>query len=89
MLSEETVIDQITITEAGTILVRRALWIRRDDVRIGSPTYARTAYEPGSVSDAEATVVHQIAALVWTPEVIEAARARRANAFPAPVEPSA
>jgi hypothetical protein len=78
MLSEETVIDQITITEVGQILVRRATYLLRDGVRVPIPLYARVSYEPGmELLDGEDSRVRAIAQIVWTPEVIAAATARR------------
>jgi hypothetical protein len=76
-LTEETTLDQITVTDTGAILVRRAAWILRDGVRLGAPTYHRTSYDPGAALGAEASIVQKIAALVWTPDVIAAAVARR------------
>ena len=76
MLTEDTVLDQITITEDGTILVRRATYLLRDGVRAPNPQYHRTSYEPGSDVEHEDMRVRAIASLVWTEAVCEAARLR-------------
>jgi hypothetical protein len=84
MLSEETVIDQITITEIGQILVRRATYLLRDGVRVPIPLYDRRSYEPGAdLAADEDAVIRAVADLFWTPERIAAAVARREAApFP-------
>jgi len=86
MLTEETVIDRIEIDERGNVAVRRASFILRDGVRL-SPMYHRTVYEPGADLNAEASIVKAIAALVWTPDVIDTAIRHREAALAALVTP--
>ena len=81
MLTEETVIDRIEIDERGNIGVRRATFILRDGVRVQMPTYHRIAYEPGADLGTEDERVRQVAAVVWTDDVIAAAVARREHAL--------
>lgn len=79
MLTKEVVLDKIEITETGAIQVRRATYILEDGKRIAGPTYHRSAYEPGRDVAAEAPLVRNVAALVWTPEVLTAHVARVAT----------
>ena len=77
MLTKETVIDQIEITELGAIHVRRATYFLEDGIRVSGPQYHRSAYEPGDAAIAkDDPKVQAHAALAWTPEVIAAYRAR-------------
>ena len=85
MLTEETVIDQIAITEVGQILVRRALYILRDGARATPAVYHRSSYEPGADLTHEDPRVQAIAAIVWTEPVLAAAAERREHAVPFPL----
>lgn len=78
MLTKETVIDKIEITEEGSVQVRRAIYIVENGVRIAGPMYHRSAYVPGDEKMAdEHAKVRVIAQAAWTPDVVEAARQRR------------
>jgi hypothetical protein len=69
-LTEETVIDQVSIDENGTIFVRRRLRVLRDGEAIAQ-SYHRTSHEPGSdLSNADAKV-QAISGAVWTQGVVE------------------
>ena len=70
-LQETKVIDQITVTENGTILYREATRITRDDEQIAQ-TFHRTSLVPGQDLTGQPEQVAAIAAVVWTPEVIAA-----------------
>ena len=68
-LAEEKVIDQITVTENGTVLYREATRILKDGTQIAQ-TYHRSSLAPASdLTDVPANVA-AICNLVWTPEVI-------------------
>jgi hypothetical protein len=70
-LTETKTIDQITVTENGTVLVREATRILKDGVQIAQ-TFHRWSFVPGSdVSEMPANV-KAICNTAWTPEVIEA-----------------
>ena len=70
-LTKNVVVDQITVTENGIVLVREATTIKEDGVEL-SKKYHRTSFTPGSnVSEMPANV-QAIAAATWTPEVIAA-----------------
>ena len=70
-LTETKVIDQITITENGTILYREATRILKDGEQIAQ-TYHRSSLSPASdLTDVPANVV-AIANAAWTDEVVTA-----------------
>ncbi len=70
-LTEEKVIDQITVTENGTILYREATRILKDGEQIAQ-TYHRSSLAPASdLTDAPANVA-AIANAAWTEEVVAA-----------------
>lgn len=77
-LTETKVIDQITVTENGTILVREATRIMRDD-EIVTQTYHRWSFAPGDDVSSMPENVQAIANLTWTPEVITAYVAAQQN----------
>ena len=70
-LTEETVIDQITVLEDEQIQVRRATKILRDGVEI-SRTYHRHVVAPGADVSAEDVRVRNVANLLHTDAVIAA-----------------
>lgn len=70
-LSKEMVVDQITVTENGTVLYREATRILEDGNQI-SQTYHRTSLAPeADLATAPANVV-AICNVAWTPEIIAA-----------------
>jgi hypothetical protein len=70
-LTETKTIDQITITENGTILYREATRILKDGEQIAQ-TYHRSSLAPASdLTDVPANVV-AIANVAWTPDVVTA-----------------
>jgi hypothetical protein len=70
-LTEEKVIDTITVTENGTILYREATRILKDGEQIAQ-TYHRSSLAPASdLTDVPANVV-AIANAAWTPDVVTA-----------------
>lgn len=80
MLSEKTIIDQITVTDSNYILVREKTTILRDEQEIYS-TYHRSSYSPlDDVSECDQKI-KDIAAIIWTDEVKEAYRQTIAEAL--------
>ena len=81
-LSKETVVDQITVTENGIVLVREATRIMEDGNQI-SQTYHRSSLAPETdLTNVPANVV-AICNVAWTPEVVAAYKAEQAkNALP-------
>ena len=75
-LSEVKVIDKIEVVEDGTLQVREATRIMKDDQEIAK-TYHRWAFAPGSDVSAMPANVQAIAATVWTPELIAAYQAKQ------------
>ena len=73
-LSKETVVDQITVTENGTVLYREATRILKDGEQIAQ-TYHRSSLAPASdLTDVPANVA-AICNVAWTPEVVAAYQA--------------
>ena len=69
MFEEIKVIDQITATENGTILVREATRIIKDGQQIAQ-TFHRWSFAPGSDLTGMPDNVVAIANVTWTPQVI-------------------
>ena len=74
-LTKTTNIDQITVTENGTVLYREATRILEDGVEL-SKTYHRTTLVPASDLTNVPDNVVAIANITWTPEVISAYQAQ-------------
>jgi hypothetical protein len=70
-LTEIKVIDQITVTENGTILYREATRILKDGEQIAQ-TYHRSSLAPAADLTGIPDNVVAICNLTWTPEVITA-----------------
>ena len=80
-LTETKVIDQITVTENGTLLVREATRVLRDGEQIAQ-TYHRWSFTPGSDLSEMPQNVQDIAEVTWTPEVVAAYEAQIAASAP-------
>ena len=76
-LTKETVVDQITVTENGTVLYREATRIMEDGTQL-SQTYHRTSLAPEADLTGVPANVAAICNLTWTPEVIAAYEAQQA-----------
>lgn len=77
-LTKEKVIDQITVTENGTVLYREATRIMEDGNEL-SKTYHRTSLTPGQDLTGQPANVVAICNVAWTPEVIAAYQAQIAE----------
>ena len=75
-LTKTTNIDQITVTENGTVLYREVTRILEDGVQL-SQTYHRTSLAPASDLTNVPDNVVAIANVAWTPEVIAAYQAQQ------------
>jgi hypothetical protein len=75
-LTKETVVDQITVTENGTVLYREATRIMEDGKQL-SQTYHRTSLTPAQDITAQPANVQAICNAAWTPEVIAAYKAQQ------------
>ena len=74
-LTEQKVIDQITVVEDGTVLYREATKILKDGDEIAK-TYHRTSLTPGQDLTGQPANVVAIATTAWTPAVIAAYQAQ-------------
>jgi DNA-binding transcriptional LysR family regulator len=73
-LTKQAVIDQITVTENGTVLYREATRIMEDGNQI-SQTYHRSSLTPAQDLTGIPANVVAICNAAWTPEVIAAYQA--------------
>jgi hypothetical protein len=78
-LTKQTVVDQITVTEGGTILYREATRIMEDGNQL-SQTYHRSSLTPGQTLTGIPANVVAICNTVWTPAVIAAYQAAQQGA---------
>ena len=74
-LTTETVVDQITVTENGIVLVREATRIMEDGNEI-SKQYHRTSFVPASDVSAQPQNVQDICNVAWTTEIVSAYKAQ-------------
>jgi archaellum component FlaF (FlaF/FlaG flagellin family) len=74
-ITKETVVDQITVTENGTVLYRQATRIMEDGKQL-SQTYHRTSLIPGQDLTGQPANVAAICNLTWTEAVIAAYQAQ-------------
>lgn len=78
-LTKEIVVDQITVTENGTVLFREVTRIMEDGVQL-SQTFQRTSLAPeADLTGVPANVV-AICNVAWTPEVISAYQEQQSKA---------
>ena len=63
-LTKETLVDQITVTESGTVFYRTATRIIDDGIQI-SETYHRKSLTPGQDVSGEPVNVQAICAAAW------------------------
>jgi hypothetical protein len=76
MITKETVVDQVTVVENGTVLYREATRIIEDGNEL-TKTYHRTSLTPGQDLTDQPEKVVAIAQAAWTPEVIAAYEAQQ------------
>jgi DNA-binding transcriptional LysR family regulator len=74
-LTEQKVIDQITVTENGIVLYREATRILKDGDEIAK-TYHRSSLTPGQDLTGQPVNVVAICNAAWTDEVISAYQAQ-------------
>jgi hypothetical protein len=77
-LTKQTVVDQITVIENGTVLYREATRIMEDGVEL-SKTYHRNSLTPAQDLTGVPANVVAICNVAWTPEVIAAYQAQQIN----------
>ena len=76
-LTKQAVIDQITVTENGTVLYREATRIMEDGNQI-SQTYHRSSLTPAQDLTGVPANVMAICNTVWTADVVAAYQAQQA-----------
>jgi DNA-binding transcriptional LysR family regulator len=74
-ITKTTAVDQITVTENGTVLYREATRIMEDGKQL-SQTYHRTSLTPGQDLTGIPANVVAICNVAWTPEVVAAYQAQ-------------
>jgi len=79
MITKETVVDQITVTENGIVLYREATRIIEDG-KVLTQTYHRTSLTPGQDITGQPEKVVAICNTAWTSAVIAAYEAQQAAA---------
>ena len=77
-LTETKTVDQITVTENGTVLYREATRILKDGEQIAQ-TYHRTSLTPAQDLTGQPANVVAICNAAWTDEVIAAYQAQQAE----------
>jgi hypothetical protein len=77
-ITKEIAVDQITVTENGTVLVREATRIMEDGKEI-SKQYHRTSFAPSSDVSAQPQNVQDICNVAWTTEIVSAYQAQIAQ----------
>ncbi|MEK9895757.1 MAG: hypothetical protein VW518_04935 [Burkholderiaceae bacterium] len=73
-LTEETIVDRVEVVENGSLQVRKATVIKRDDVEINR-SFHRHVLAPGDDLTDQDARVSAIATATWTDEVISAYQA--------------
>ena len=69
LISKETIIDQITITENGVVLYREVTIYKENEIEL-TKTYHRSSLAPGEDLFEVPNKVADICKTVWTNEVI-------------------
>ena len=75
-LTKEIVVDQITVTENGIVLVREVTRIMEDGKEL-SKTYHRSSFVPASDVSGQPQNVQDICNVAWTPSIISAYQAQQ------------
>lgn len=78
-ITKSTAVDQVTVTENGTVLYREATRVVEDGNEIAK-TYHRTSLTPGQDLTGQPANVVAIAQVAWTPEVVAAYQQAQAEA---------
>jgi hypothetical protein len=71
MLTEEIIIDQITVLEDGQLQIRQVTRIYKDGEFL-SQSYARHVVVPGASIEGQSVRVAAVMSAIHTPEVVEA-----------------
>jgi hypothetical protein len=79
-LIKEILIDQITVVEDGTVLVREVTRVIENGIEL-SKQYHRTSFAPDSDISTQPSNVQAVCIAVWTPEIILAYKEKQAKAI--------
>jgi len=77
-LEKKVILDSLDVTATGHLQIRHATYVEEDGVRISGPSFHRYVLTPGDALDGQPQRVRDVAAAVWTPEVIAAEEAAAA-----------
>jgi hypothetical protein len=77
-LTKEIAVDQITVTENGSVLVRETTTIKEDGVEL-SKKFHRTSFTPDADVSSQPANVKAICAAAWTPAIVSAYQAEQAR----------
>jgi hypothetical protein len=77
-LTKQTVVDQITVTENGTVMYRQATRIMEDGVQL-SQTYHRSSLTPAQDLTGVPANVVAICNVAWTEQIIAAYQASQTS----------
>ena len=77
-ITKEVKVDQITVTENGTVLVREVTRIMEDGNEL-SKQYHRSSFVPSSDVSAQPQNVQDICNVAWTTEIVSAYQAQIAQ----------
>jgi hypothetical protein len=75
-LTERTTTDLIEVLENGCLQIREANIVERDGVAIAK-TFHRYVLSPGDDVSTKEQKIQNIAAAVWTPEILQAWQSRQ------------
>lgn len=71
MITRETIIDKIEITEFKVIQIRFAIYYIEDNKRLSQAEYHRLSYTPGEIIPIELKEIDDISKIIWTEDVIK------------------
>lgn len=74
MITKQTNVDQITVTESGIVLYREVTRVIEDGKEIAK-TYHRTSLTPGQDIAGQPEKVIAVCNAAWTPEIVAAHQA--------------
>jgi len=80
-LTETKIIDQITVTENGTVFYREATQVLKDNKEVAK-TYHRSSLLPGQDITGAPANVAAICNVAWTTEIVSAYQASLAQSLP-------
>jgi hypothetical protein len=80
-ITKEIAVDQITVTENGTVLVREVTRIMENGNELAKQ-YHRSSFAPADDVSAQPQNVQNICNVAWTAEIVSAYQARQTQSSP-------